>query len=381
MALTIFWAALATVAYVYVGYPALVFVLARLHPRPVRKRPGYTPAVSFVIAAYNEEAVIAQKLDNTLALDYPADLLEIIVVSDGSTDRTDEIVRGPYGGRARLLQLGGRQGKTLGQNRAAEAASGDVLVFSDATTMYRPESLLALTANFADPDVGLATGDVVYGLETGAAADRGRAAYWNYESLLRRQESLFHSVLGSAGCVYALRRRLYTPLPAEMISDVVQTVKVVQQGYRAVVEDDAIVYEPAESRGIREELERRARVIARGLRGKWYLRDFFHPLRHPWFCWQVLSHRILRWAVPVFLMVAFVANLALLDRPAYRVLFAAQVAFYATAVLGYVLERRRLRVPGITIPLYFCLVNLAPLLALRSLLRGERKVTWETGRP
>jgi hypothetical protein len=165
-----------------------------------------------------------------------------------------------------------------------------------------------------------------------------------------------------------------------MISDVVQTVKVVGQGCRAVVEDDAIVYEPAESRGIGEELERRARVIARGLRAKWYLRDFFHPLRHPWFCWQVLSHRLLRWSVPVFLIVAFLANAALVGRPFYGVIFVGQVLFYGAAVTGFLLERRGLRPPGLMVPFYFCVVNIAPLMAARSLLRGERKVTWETTR-
>lgn len=379
MAACVFWLAVGMVAYVYAGYPLLIFALSRLRPQPVR-RDDVTPPVTFLIAAYNEATVIREKLDNTLALDYPPGLLEVIVVSDGSTDGTDEIITRDYAGRVRLLRLGGRQGKTLGQNRGAEAATGDILVFSDATTMYRPQALRALTRNFADPTVGLVTGQVLYGLETGAAADRGRAAYWNYETFLRDSESLFHSVLGSAGCVYALRRRLYTPLPAEIISDVCQTVKVVQQGYRAVVDNDALVYEPAESRAIGEELERRARVIARGLRGKWFLRDFFHPLRHPWFCWQVLSHRILRWAVPVFLLIALAANLFLLAEPFYRLTFAAQVAFYGAAAAGYALERWHVRARVLMIPLYFCLVNLAPLLAFRSLLRGERKIVWETGR-
>ena len=378
MAEVVLSAAVAMLVYVYAGYPALVFVLARLRPRPVRRGPEL-PSVSFIIAAYNEEAAIADKLRNTLAIDYPADRLEIIVASDGSTDRTEEIVRTQFGGRVRFLALR-RQGKTLAQNQAVEAATGDILVFSDATTVFHPPSLRALVASFADPDVGLVTGNVVYGLETNRSMDKGRAAYWNYESFLRRQESRFHSVLGAAGCCYALRRRLYTPLPPELISDVVQTVKVVQQGYRAVVEDDAVVYEPAESRSIREELERRGRVIARGLRGKYYLRDFFHPLRHPWFCFQVLSHRLLRWSVPLFLVALFLTNTALLDRPLFRALFVAQVAFYLIAALGYALERRNLRPRGLTIPFYFCVINLAPLLAVRALLRGARKATWETSR-
>ena len=379
MALAVFWSMVGLLVYVYAGYPCLVFVLARLRPRPVRKGPEL-PTVSFIIAAYNEEASIAAKLRNTLALDYPAEKLEIIVASDGSTDRTDAIVRETFGDRVTLLAAG-RQGKTIAQNRAvAEVATGEIIVFSDATTVYRPPSLRALVANFADPEVGLVTGSVIHGQEVNAAVVRGRAAYWSYESFLRRHESRFHSILGAAGCCHALRRGLYTPLAPDLIGDVVQTVKVVQQGYRAVVEDDAVVYEPAESTTIREELERRARVIARGLRGKWYLRDFFNPLRHPWFCLQVLSHRLLRWSVPLFLILLFVANAILLDRPLFRAVFAAQLAFYGLAALGWALERRQLSPPGLTVPFYFCVINLAPLLAVRSLLRGERKATWETAR-
>jgi hypothetical protein len=155
-------------------------------------------------------------------------------------------------------------------------------------------------------------------------------------------------------------------------------VKVVEQGYRAVVEDDAVVYEPAESRTIGEELNRRARVITRGLRAKFFLRHFF--LSHPWFCLQVMSHRILRWAVPIFLIVLFLANAMLLDQPGFRAVFLAQVLFYAMALIAYPLERRNVRLPGLFIPLYFCVVNLAPLLAIGALLRGEQKAIWETAR-
>ncbi len=376
MAEVVLWGALGVVMYVYVGYPALIFLLAHLRPRPVRKGPAL-PTVSFVIAAYNEEPVIAKKLENTLALDYPADRLEIIVVSDGSTDGTDAIVRDRFAGRAKLLAVP-RRGKTLAQNAAVAAASGEIVVFSDATTVYRPECLRAMVASYADPEVGCVTGRTVYGTETDAAVDKGRAAYWNYEIFLRRNESRFRSVLGASGCVYSVRRRLYTPLEPDVISDVAQAIKTIEQGYRAVVEDDAIVFEPAESHTISEELQRRARVITRGLRLKFRLRRFF--FRHPWFLVQVLSHRVLRWAVPFFLIVVFVANLSLLAQPVYRALFAAQVVLYGVAASAYVLERRNVRIPGLVIPLYFCVVNLAPLLAVRALLRGEKQVTWDTGR-
>lgn len=377
MAEVVFWGALGVCVYVYAGYPILIAILSRLRPRPVRTGPDL-PTVSFIIAAYNEQDAIADKLRNTLAFDYPPDKLEIIVASDGSTDRTDEIVRTEFAERVKLVHVTGRVGKTMTQNQAVKTATGEILGFSDSTTVYRPDALRQLVKNFADPTVGSVTGSVIYG-DTEATVDQGRAMYWNYESFLRRSESRFHSVLGNAGCCYALRRKLYTPLQADAISDVAQAVRAVQQGYRAVVDDDAIVFEPPESRTIGSELRRRARVITRGLRVKWMLRDFFNPLVHPWFTLQVLSHRVLRWAVPLFLIVAFVANLFLLDRPLYLLLFLGQVALYGLSGLAYLLEQRNIRLPGFTIPLYFCVVNVAPLMAFRNLIRGERAVTWETG--
>ena len=379
MAAVIFWGALGAMVYVYVGYPALIWLLARLRPRPVRRQ-AITPRTSFVCTVYNEEPVIADKLRNTLAFDYPPEQLEILIASDGSTDRTDEIVRTEFGDRVRLLRVEGRVGKTATQNEAVRAATGEILVFSDATTLYRPDAVRRIVRSFADPDVGLATGSVVYGTEMDASVGQGRAAYWNYESFLRRQESTFHSILGAAGCFYAMRKPLYNFLGADLISDVAQAVKTVQKGYRAVVDDSAVCYEPPESRTIPEEIRRRARVIARGLRGKWLMRDFFNPVRHPWFCWQVLSHRILRWAIPFFMILALVANAFLLDRPVYRWLFLGQVAFYGLAVLGWALERRGRSVRALMVPFYFCVVNASPLVAVWMLLRGDLKVTWETGR-
>jgi hypothetical protein len=243
MATVVFWGALGMLVYVYVGYPALIWLLATLRPRPVRRQP-ITPKVSFVCTVYNEEAVIAEKLRATLAFDYPPEQLEILIASDGSTDRTDEIVRS-FGDRVRLLRVEGRVGKTATQNEAVRAATGEILVFSDATTIYRPDAVRQIVQNFADPDVGLATGGAAY-IGSDGLVHEGRAAYWNYESFVRSHESAFNSVLGAAGCFHAMRKPLYNFLGADLISDVAQAVKTVQKGYRAVVDDSAFCYEPAE---------------------------------------------------------------------------------------------------------------------------------------
>jgi len=373
----VFWLSAAAVLYVYLGYPTLLSVVARLWSRPVRKA-AITPTVTMIVAAYNEEEAIASKLENTLALDYPPDKLEIIVASDGSTDGTNRIVRERFGDRVKLLDLP-RAGKTAGQNHAAVVATGEILVFSDATTMYDRGAVRAMVANYADPTVGSVGGDVRYVTPEQAVASRGRQLYWNYEAAIRRWESRIFTVIGATGCIYSIRRRLYTPLDPAAISDFVQPAKALLKGFRSVVEDDATCWEVAESKQLGDELRRRARVVLRGLRGVGYMPEVLHPIRHPFLCFQILSHRLLRWGVPFFMIAALVANTFLLDRPFYRLTFGLQLALYGSALTALVLDRFRIRPPGLFVPLYFCLVNLAPVLAVWSLFKGEKKVVWETG--
>jgi glycosyltransferase involved in cell wall biosynthesis len=377
VAAIILWTALGVVFYVYVGYPLVLFLIAQVAARPVRKA-AITPSVTMIIAAYNEEDAIAAKIENSLALDYPPGLLEILVASDGSTDRTNAIVERDYAGRARLLALQ-RAGKTSGQNHAAAAASGEILVFSDATTMYDRGALRALVQNFADPSIGSVGGDVRYTSEGAAVAGKGRQLYWNYEAAIRRWESRIYTVIGATGCIYSLRHTLYVPLDPAAISDFVQPAKALLRGYRSVVEDAAGAYEVAESKQLGDELQRRARVVLRGLRGVGYMPEILNPFRHPWLCAQIVSHRLLRWAVPIFLLAALIANAWLVGTPGYTVLFVLQLALYLAALAALVLDRAKIRPPGLFIPLYFCLINVAPLVALWLLIKGEKKVFWETG--
>lgn len=376
----LFWASLGAIAYVYVGYPALLFLVSRVWSRRVAKAP-VTPTVTMVIAAYNEEQAIAGKLDNSLALDYPPDRFDILVASDGSNDGTNRLVRdyeARHPGRVTLLDLP-RAGKTAGQNHAATVARGEILVFSDATTMYDAGAIRAMVANYADPQVGSVGGDVRYVREGEEVTGKGRQLYWNYEASIRRWESSIFTVIGATGCIYSLRRDLYTPLDPAAISDFVQPAKALLKGFRSVVEDDATCYEVAESKQMGEELRRRARVVNRGLRGVGYMPEVLNPLQHPFLCFQIISHRLLRWGIPFLLIVAFVSNAFLLDAPFYRLMFILQLAFYGAALAALVLDRRHIRAPGLFVPLYFCLVNLAPLIAVWSLLKGEKKIVWETG--
>jgi len=378
-----FYGALAVIVWVYVGYPVVLGLVAALRRRPVGRR-AVRPQVSVIICAYNEERDIGRKLEETLACDYPADRLEVIVASDGSTDRTDDIVREfvrESSPRIRLLRIEGRGGKTVAQNTAVQAATGDILVFSDVTTVYAPATIRAMVENFADPRVGCVGGDLHYEKDPHNPSAQGRALFWGYERQLRIWESQVHSIIGVAGCVYAMRRELYRPLDAGAISDFVQPGSVTERGWRTVLEPQALAYEPVESHSLGEELHRRARVITRGLRGAFRMPELLNPVRHPWFATLLWSHRVLRWLVPVFLLILLAASAGLAGRGGlYRLALGAQLAIYASGLVAFGLERARVRVPGAFIPLYFCVVNLAPLLALAWLARGDRKVVWETGR-
>jgi hypothetical protein len=236
-----------------------------------------------------------------------------------------------------------------------------------------------MVTNYADPSVGSVSSNPRYVLAGEDVSGKGRKLYWDYENSQRRWETRIYTVLGGTGCFYSLRKSLYVALDPAAISDFVQPVKSVLQGYRSVVEDGAGCYEITESQQLGDELRRRARTILRGLRGVGYMREILNPFLHPALCFQILSHRLLRWAVPFFLIAAFVSNAFLVGDPFYRLLFYGQVAVYGAALAGFVLERLRLRAPGMFVPLYFCLINLAPLLAVWKLLKGEKKVVWETG--
>src|SRR5262245_27935704 len=238
IAQVVFIAAMAMVAFIYAGYPALMFALSLLLRRPVR-RDDITPRVSVIIAAYNEERDIEAKLENTLALDYPRDRMEIIVASDCSTDRTDEIVRGFSAQGVILRRRPERFGKTVAQNRAAKAASGEILVFSDATTMYEPDAIRKIVRSFADPEVGCVAGQLIYMDASSSAVGRGCRSYWGYEKFLKRCESRIGTLVGVSGCMYAVRRICHARLANDMIDDFVIRTEIQLLGL-------SIVYVPAE---------------------------------------------------------------------------------------------------------------------------------------
>ena len=372
----VFWAAVLMLAYIYAGYPVLAGMLARRYGRPVRRGP-ILPSVTVVIAAYDEERHIREKIDNVLALDYPRDRLNIIVASDASADATDRIVREHPAQNVELLRVEGRQGKTACQNAAAAVARGEILMFTDATTRIDPHALTAMVQNFADPEVGSVAGSLVYVAAGADPTSQGGTAYWSYESRLRLAESQLGSLIGVSGCLYCVRRGCYQPIPPGLISDFVIALRIREQGLRTVLEPEALCYEETLTDADRE-LSMRIRVSVRSLVALLAERRCLNPLRYGCFAWQLWSHKLLRYLAPYFWIVALIASCVLaIDRVLYRGLFAAQLALVIVGALGFSLHARRRNLGIVTKPYYLLLTNLASLLATWRLLRGERMVTWK----
>ncbi len=377
----LFWTLAGIVLYTYGGYTVILVLLSLLVRRPLRRDEGHEPRVTFLITAYNEERDIARKIENTLSLDYPSGKLEILVASDGSTDRTDEIVReiASRRGNVHLLRVEGRVGKTETQNRAVRRAAGEIIIFSDSTTEYRPDAIRKIVRNYADPRVGAVSGRYNYRTVRGSPVGIGQVLFWNFENFIKSRQTLIRTITGCCGCIYSVRKAAYEPLPPDIISDLVQPLEILKKGYRIVFEPEAVAEEETTEKPS-DEFRMRVRVITRGMNGILHARSLLNPFRYPFVAFQLISHKVLRWLVPVFVLGLFVTNLFLLDRPFYLALFAGQSAFFVLAAAGWVADTLGKRLRLFSVPLYFCVVNLASLVSLLNLLRGEKKVIWDTAR-
>ena len=376
MALIVFWTCCGLLTYVYAVYPLLVGLLAARFGAPPSIGTEL-PTITVIVTAYNEEKCIRAKLDSLTGLDYPPELVSIVVVSDASSDSTDEIVASHDPARVRLLRLEGRRGKTACQNAAAEAASGEILVFTDATTRLDAAALQRLVESFADASVGCVAGRLVYVSDVDSATGRGGAAYWNYEVRLRVAESRLGSLIGVSGCLYGVRKSAYMPIDPELISDFVIAMRMRAQGLRTVLAADAVCYEATLDRA-GHELSMRVRVAIRSLNALCHERRFLNPLRYGRFSWQLWSHKVLRYASPLLWLGAIVSNLLLAMRsPGYLIVLLAQLMLIGAGAAGFVLQGRHRPLGLLGRPYYFLLTNLASLLALLRYLRGERMVTWK----
>lgn len=372
----VFYVCIAMLAYVYVGYPLLVHMIGTIRPRRTRLG-NIEPTVTVLITAFNEEASIREKLENTLAIEYPKDKLEILVASDGSTDRTDDIVKEFAESGVELFRQEGRVGKTATQNNAVEMARGEIILFSDATTHYQANVLRKLLPSFADVSVGCVAGRLEYIDAAQTNVGSGARSYWSYETFLKSAESKACSIIGASGCLYAVRRQAYRPMYAEACSDFLICTVLFRQGLRSVFEPSAACFENTNHRTA-DEMRMRVRVIAQTFTDLWRNRDMMNPLRSGLFALELVSHKLLRYLVPAFLILLLASNVVLAtESRTFTILLAFQAAFYCLAFLGWLLERLQVRVSLLTVPFYFLLTNVASLVAFFIFLSGERFAAWE----
>jgi cellulose synthase/poly-beta-1,6-N-acetylglucosamine synthase-like glycosyltransferase len=376
-----FWLAIALIVYAYVGFSLLIIIVARLKNRRVQQKP-ITPRASLIIPVWNEERAIAERLENALSLDYPAGALEIIVTSDGSDDNTEVIVSKYEPRGVRLLSFP-RRGKIHALKDAVASATGEILVFSDANSMYKSDALHKLVRNFADPEVGGVCGNQIYlKAKMADATSQGEGMYWSFDKWLKRMESLTGSIVSAHGAIYAIRRSLYQPpASAAVTDDFAISTAVIEQGYRLVFEGEAIAYEePTASAAL--EFGRKVRIMTRGLRGVLLRRRLLNPFRYGFYSLELFSHKVLRRLVPVFILVLLGASFFLSTRNNFYLgATVAQILFYVLAAFGYSLRRHRLgRLKFFYIPFFYCLANAAALIAVIRIIRGKKVERWQPQR-
>jgi len=368
------------VIYVYLGYPGLLWLLSSIRKGQKVEKSTIEPHVTILISAYNEEDVIADKILNSLQLEYPAGKLEIVVVSDCSSDKTDEIVRQFSDQGVVLVAMSERGGKTVGLNKVVPVVKGEIVVFSDANAIYDRDVLIKIVRNFADQQVGAVTCSSQYVIDENDNSTENEDLYWKYELAIKQMESKIGSLVGGDGAIYAIRKRLYQKLRASDLSDFVNPLQIVAQGYRNVFEAEAISHEKG-GKSFENEFKRKVRIVNRGFRGLMRVKKVMNPFRYGFFSLQVISHKLLRWLIPVFLVCIFVSNFFIAATSMLLAFtFSFQSIFYALALIGYILRKREKTGFVFYIPYYFCLVNWASLLGIIDNLRGKTYTHWNTVR-
>lgn len=380
----LFWLCLAILFYTYLGYGILLLVLLKAKSFFSSKAipassEQYTPTVTLLVAAYNEQADIKEKIKNSLDLHYPKEKLRLLFVTDGSNDKTPEIVASFP--QVDLLHQAERRGKIAAVARAMPQVQSEITVFTDANTMLNPEALKKIVRHYQQPEVGAVAGEKrVSSPESDAAAGAGEGFYWKYESTLKRWDSQLHSVVGAAGELFSIRTELFEHVPADtLIEDFYMTLRIAQRGYRVVYEPEAVALE-GPSANSREELKRKIRIAAGGIQAVVRLKALLNPFRYGTLSFQYISHRVLRWTLaPLALLLLLLCNvvLALEGGVLYQFLLLAQLLFYGAALAGYYLENRKIKLKLFFIPYYFFLMNYAVYAGFFRYLRGRQSVLWE----
>jgi biofilm PGA synthesis N-glycosyltransferase PgaC len=371
--------------YSYIGYGLLIYLLGKIKElfpgnRPLPPDPAFEPEVTLIVAAYNEADFIERKIQNCLGLDYPASKLRLLFITDGSTDETPEIVaRYP---QVVLLHLKGRKGKAAAMNRAMKYVETPYVVFSDANTLLNSESLHEMLKHYTDPDVGGVAGEkkIVSG-ENYNAASKGEGIYWKYESILKKLDSDFYTVVGAAGELLSIRTSLFHEAEENIvIEDFVQSLQICMDGYVIRYEPKAIATETG-SISVREEQKRKIRIAAGAFQAMQVLKNLFNVFRYPVLSFQFISHRILRWTLcPLCLVICYTSNVLLIYQDPsyfYVVVFVMQTVFYTLGLAGWLFASRNMKIRALYIPYYFLFMNVSVFLGFSRFIRRKHTSVWE----
>jgi glycosyltransferase involved in cell wall biosynthesis len=354
-------------------------VLAHFKQFPIKKADAL-PTVSVIICAYNEEKHIGRKIENCMELDYPKDRMEIIVTSDGSTDKTLAILKEIKTPLLTICSFTERKGKTASQNLALKMAKNEILFFTDATILHPPQALKLLLRSLQDPSVGCVTGKPIFNRNEGLTS-KGLGKREKYELFLRSKLGEINSLFGATDCIYAIPRRLYLPIREDLDSGFVGPLTILQKGYRTVYEPEALAFVARPAPKIADEFIRRSRIVLRGMRGLLYMRNLMNPFKYGFLAVSLISTRLLRWLTPVFLFSLFFSNLFLLSSSVYLGFFLLQIVFYLSALLAFIIDRQGYQLGSVfSIPLYFCILACSATIGLKRLLSGDTGQTWQTRR-
>ncbi len=379
----LFWLSAFLVVYTYVMYPLILSVGARIRKKDATSKQTEStfPSITVVVALYNEEASVGGKISNLCSLDYPPDKVSFLLGSDGSTDRTGEILTSAKVSNLIVRSFPRRRGKAALLNDLVPAAAGDVIVFSDANTMFAPDALRQLVRKFADESVGAVCGILTLDSDNTTTGGLGESSYWNYDNRLKLLESEIKTTVAANGSIYAIRRRLFKPLPMDksVSDDIFIPLTVLSQGYRVVYEEQAHAFEGTPN-SVESEFRRRSRIVTRNL----YSVFDFVPLLSPksgFVAFVLWSRKLLRWSVPLNLIIVFLTSSLLFQQSLFfTVCFVLQIAFYIGAAVGFFLDKAKIRAGVIGLPYYFVAMNAAILQGIIKFVIGEKKFTWEPER-
>jgi poly-beta-1,6-N-acetyl-D-glucosamine synthase len=386
----LFWTLAFSVFYSYLGYGILLYILLKIKRLFSTKKiyapitdDSKLPEVTFLVAAYNEEAYIEEKIRNSLALDYPKDKIRFLFVTDGSNDKTPELIQefhNPDGYRIELFHKTERKGKIAAVERVMDFVETPIVVFTDANTDINKQAIRNIVYHYQDPSIGVVAGEKRVQAGEKAEASAGEGIYWKYESVLKKWDAELYSVVGAAGELFSIRTALYKPVEKDtLIEDFVMTLRIARRGYRIAYEPNAYAVEGT-SASVGEELKRKIRISAGGLQAIWRLADLLNPFKYGWLSFQYVSHRVLRWTLaPLALPILLILNvlLALQVGIFYKVLMGLQILFYAAALLGFLFEKRKIKIKALFVPYYFSMMNYSVYRGFFRVIAGKQSVIWE----